>query len=136
MVGEWLAGPQSAQDVETFVEQLAAHDPVGLFTERVVAGVGCAHADTDGHPPVRQPVDRGDLTGELPRLATRQRGQHRAQSQSRRAARGDRKRHPGVDAPHRLPHEETVPTVQLGNGRQFADFCGVSPRHYEAELHR
>ncbi|MEY2415064.1 MAG: hypothetical protein QOH53_398, partial [Ilumatobacteraceae bacterium] len=136
VVAERLTGPQAADDVEALVEQLAAYHLVGLFAERLVAAFGRAQADTDRHPPFGQPVDRRDLPREFPRLATWQRGQHRSQAQRCRPACGDCKRDPGVNAPHGLPHEESIPTMQFGNGRQFADFFGVSPRHYEAELHQ
>ena len=53
----------------------------------------------------------------------------------RRAHGGEAERDPRVDAPHRLPHEESVPSGLLGRVREVTDVVGVAPRDHEAELH-
>ena len=59
--------------------------------------------------PSRQPVDRGDPRGEVPRPVARGRGEQGAQPDPLGDHRGGAQGDPGVLAPHGLPGEDLVP---------------------------
>ncbi len=134
-VAERLAGPQPGDHVEALVHQFRPHPTVALLAEGVEAAVDGAEAHGQDHPPVRQPVDGGHLAGQLGGTAPRRRGQQRAEADVRRAHGGEGQGDPGVDTPHRLPHEQPVPSGVLGRRGEIADGLGIGPRDHEPEAH-
>ena len=135
VVAERLAAPQPAHDVEALVHQFGAGAPVALLAEGVKSRIDRAEPDRQRHAARGDPVDGRDLAGEFPRASPRGWREQRAEANLRGADRGEAERDPGVDTPHRLPHEQPVPPGLLGRGSQIADVLGVAPRDHEAELH-
>ena len=95
LIGDALASPDQAHDLERLVEQLVAlvevdPDRVELLTE--IAG---AHAEDD--PAAAEAIEGGDGLREDPRVAIRQRGEVRQQPQPARRGSGESEPDEGVE---------------------------------------
>jgi len=131
-----LPRPQPGQHLEPLVEQLRADLPARVGLEGQPAGVRGAEPDRQDEPAAGQVVQGGGLAGHVPGTAARQRGQHGAQADPGGGHRRRGQRDPGVHAPDRLPDEEAVPAVALGERGEVRGGAGIPPGKNEAVPHR
>lgn len=135
VVAHALARPGSGEDLQRFIEHLAAPPVIGLLARRrqFAAETVAAQAGAEGEATAAEPVQRHGLPGDLGRPPTGQRRDHGAQPQPL-SSDGDRRQgDPRVGhLPDRfppaqvIPDEHPVPAGLLRLGGQPRDHPRVS----------
>jgi len=129
------AGPGSGEDLQRFIEHLAAPPVIELLAGRrqLAAEMVAAQADAEGEAAAAEPVQRHGLPGDFGRPPAGQRRDHGAQPHALRGGGGCRQGDPRVgQLPHRrppgqvIPEKDPVPAGLLGLGGQPGDHHRVS----------
>src|SRR5690242_15150164 len=93
---EWLAAPQSFQNVQALVQLLSADSSIILFPKRREIEVLKTQCRAKDEPPVRQVVQCYRLPRQLPGTPTRDRCEKNSNFHALRPRRDGSQRHPGV----------------------------------------
>ena len=114
-----LAGPQPGDDVKALVEQLGSFLDAGRVRGPNEADLGGPGADGQHGPAAGDLIEGGDLAGELPRPAPRQRREHRSQPDGRSPL-GDRaEHHPRILDKGPFGEKYRLPASVLGGDRSI-----------------
>ena len=137
MENEKLAARNFTQSAIHIIEQLCPRRPAGVVLEQPEARLDGRDPEPDGedHPAAGEVVDRHCLPGQLPRPASRQRGEHGPEPDALGPHRGCPEHHPGVDGPDPFPDEEAVPAVLLRECGELGGAARITAGHDEAVLH-
>jgi len=134
VVVEPLAGPDRADDVETFVEHRRPGEQVSLLTEPAeVTGFVRTEPGAEDQAPTGEPADRRRVPGDHPRAAPGGRRDHRPEEQPAGGVRDGAERRPRIRDGHRvrdhvIPQEKAVPARPLRAHGEVDEHPGLTER--------